>query len=50
VVFYAGHGVQGKGVNYLPAVAADIQSEEDVALDSLNLIRLWSGWTRPRQG
>ncbi len=50
VVFYAGHGMQIKGVNYLPAVAADIQSEEDVALNSLNLIRLWSGWTRPRQG
>ena len=37
VVFYAGHGVQVKGVNYLPAVDADIQSEEDVALNSLNL-------------
>ena len=36
VVFYAGHGVQVKGVNYLPAVDADIQSEEDVALNSLN--------------
>jgi len=37
VVFYAGHSVQVKGVNYLPAVDADIQSEEDVALNSLNL-------------
>jgi formylglycine-generating enzyme required for sulfatase activity len=37
VVFYAGHGLQVKGVNYLPAVDADIQSEEDVALNSLNL-------------
>ena len=37
VVFYAGHGVQVKGINYLPAVDADIQSEEDVALNSLNL-------------
>lgn len=37
VVFYAGHGVQVKGVNYLPAVDADIQGEEDVALNSLNL-------------
>ena len=37
VVFYAGHGVQVKGVNYLPAVDADIQSEEDVPLNSLNL-------------
>jgi len=37
VVFYAGHDVQVKGVNYLPAVDADIQSEEDVPLNSLNL-------------
>lgn len=37
VVFYAGHGVQVKGINYLPAVDADIQSEEDVPLNSLNL-------------
>ena len=40
VVFYAGHGVQVKGVNYLPAVDADIQSEEDVPLNSLNLNNL----------
>ena len=37
VVFYAGHGVQVKGINYLPAVDAEIQSEEDVPLNSLNL-------------
>jgi uncharacterized caspase-like protein len=37
VVFYAGHGLQVKGVNYLPAVDAEIQSEEDVPLNSLNL-------------
>jgi hypothetical protein len=37
VVFYAGHGLQVRGVNYLPAVDADIQSEEDVPLNSLNL-------------
>ena len=37
VVFYAGHGVQVAGVNYLPAVDADIRSEEDVPLNSLNL-------------
>jgi LysM repeat protein len=37
VVFYAGHGLQVKGVNYLPAVDADIQTEDDVALNSLNL-------------
>ena len=28
--FYAGHGLQIKGVNYLPAVDADINSEDDV--------------------
>ena len=37
VVFYAGHGVQVKGVNYLPAVDAEIESEEEVPLNSLNL-------------
>ncbi len=50
VVFYAGHGVQVKGVNYLPAVDAGIQSEEDVALNTLNLTHLWSGLTRPKRG
>jgi len=37
VFFYAGHGVQVKGVNYLPAVDADIQGEDDVPLNSLNV-------------
>lgn len=37
VVFYAGHGLQVKGVNYLPAVDAQIGSEDDVPLNSLNL-------------
>ncbi len=40
VVFYAGHGLQVKGVNYLPAVDARIQVESDVALNSLNLNQL----------
>lgn len=35
LVFYAGHGVQIKGENYLPAVDADISSEEDVPTQSL---------------
>ena len=35
--FYAGHGLQVKGVNYLPVVDADIASEEDVPLQSLNM-------------
>jgi len=35
LVFYAGHGLQIKGDNYLPAVDADINSEEDVQNQSL---------------
>jgi TPR repeat protein len=35
LVFYAGHGLQIKGVNYLPAVDADINSEEDVPNQSI---------------
>ena len=35
LVFYAGHGVQIKGENYLPAVDADISGEEDVPTQSL---------------
>jgi formylglycine-generating enzyme required for sulfatase activity len=38
--FYAGHGVQVKGVNYLPAVDADITSEEDVPNQSINVSQL----------
>ena len=40
VVFYAGHGLQVKGVNYLPAVDAEIHGEDDVPLNSLNLSAL----------
>lgn len=40
LVFYAGHGVQVKGINYLPAVDARIKSEGDVALNSINLNQL----------
>ena len=35
LVFYAGHGLQIKGENYLPAVDADIEAEEDVQNQSL---------------
>lgn len=35
--FYAGHGLQIRGENYLPAVDADISSEEDVPHQSLNV-------------
>ena len=34
--FYAGHGLQVKGVNYFPVVDADIASEEDVPTQSLD--------------
>lgn len=40
VFFYAGHGLQVKGHNYLPAVDARIETEEDVPLNSLNLTAL----------
>ena len=35
LVFYAGHGMQIKGENYLPAVDAEIVGEEDVPNQSL---------------
>ena len=38
--FYAGHGVQIKGSNYLPAVDANITSEEDVPMNSIELNRV----------
>jgi len=37
LVFYAGHGLQFKGQNYFPAVDSEINSEEDVPLQSINL-------------
>jgi hypothetical protein len=40
VVFYAGHGLQIKGENYLPTVDADIQGEEDVPQQSLSTRQL----------
>jgi curli biogenesis system outer membrane secretion channel CsgG len=38
--FYAGHGLQIKGVNYLPAVDADITSEDDVPMQSIDVNRV----------
>lgn len=35
--FYAGHGLQIKGVNYLPAVDAVVQGEDDIPLQSINI-------------
>lgn len=40
VFFYAGHGLQVRGVNYLPAVDAEIEAEEDVANQSLDMTRV----------
>ncbi|WP_435627046.1 S41 family peptidase [Candidatus Ferrigenium straubiae] len=37
LVFYAGHGLQIKGENYLPAVDAEIGAEEDVPNQSLSV-------------
>ncbi len=42
VVFYAGHGLQVRGENYLPTVDAKIESEEDVETNSLKLNDLLS--------
>ncbi len=50
LVFYAGHGLQVKGVNYLPAVDARIQVESDVALNSLNLNELLQRLDEARAG
>lgn len=37
VFYYAGHGLQVNGVNYLPAVDAEILTEEDVPNQSLSV-------------
>lgn len=39
--FYAGHGLQLKGVNYLPAVDAEIESEDDIPMQSLDVNRVF---------
>lgn len=38
--FYAGHGLQLKGINYLPTVDANISNEDDVPLNSININQL----------
>ena len=37
LVFYAGHGLQIKGENFLPAVDAEIGGEEDVPNQSMSM-------------
>jgi formylglycine-generating enzyme required for sulfatase activity len=50
LVFYAGHGVQFKGQNYFPAIDSDINSEEDVPLQSLNLGNLLDNMEEAKAG
>lgn len=50
LVFYAGHGLQFKGQNYFPAVDSDINSEEDVPLQSLNLSQLLDNMEEAKAG
>jgi len=40
VFFYAGHGLQVKGVNYLPTVDAEIEGEEDIPTQSIDLSKV----------
>jgi len=39
--FYAGHGLQVKGVNYLPAVDAEIEGEDDIPMQSLDVNKVF---------
>lgn len=48
--FYAGHGVQFKGQNYFPAVDAEISSEDDVPLQSINLGNLLDNMEEAKAG
>jgi peptidyl-prolyl cis-trans isomerase C len=50
LVFYAGHGVQFKGQNYFPAIDADLHSEDDVPLQSLNLGNLLDNMEEAKAG
>ncbi|MEL7048421.1 MAG: caspase family protein, partial [Pseudomonadota bacterium] len=43
LVYYAGHGVQLGGENFLIPVDANIQRESDVAIESLNASQMLSG-------
>jgi hypothetical protein len=50
VVFYAGHGLQIKGENYLVAVDAEIASEEDVPNQSLAVKQIFDVLDDARTG
>ena len=50
LVFYAGHGLQIKGLNYFPAVDSEITSEYDVATQSLSLGALLDNMEEAKAG
>lgn len=50
VVFYAGHGMQIRGENFLPAVDASFDTEYDVTLDSISVGALLSRIDEMRAG
>lgn len=50
VVFYAGHGMQIRGENYLPAIDASFGTEYDVTLDSINVSQLLTRIDEMRAG
>lgn len=50
LIFYAGHGLQIRGLNYLPAVDAQIRTESDVPLNSIHLNQLLERLDEARAG
>jgi hypothetical protein len=42
IFFYAGHGLQLKGVNYLPTVDNEISGEDDVSVQSLDVNKIFA--------
>ena len=45
LIFYAGHGIQSEGVNYIIPVDADIQIDDDISRFSFDLQRLIADMT-----
>jgi len=48
--YYAGHGVEVDGINYLIPVDADIQAENDVEFEAINAGRVLTGMANSRNG
>jgi uncharacterized caspase-like protein len=44
VFYFAGHGMQVRGRNYLVPVDADIQLEDEVPYSASTSIRCWTSW------